>query len=84
MRDRDAMTAHEAASEAIDALKLRVKWLTEEVVDLRESGDRLQAKADQYMSEASSADMAGRIALVNGLVAALNDWSEVRETYDCD
>lgn len=73
MRDRDAMTAHEAASEVIDALKLRVKWLTEEVVDLRAAGDALQAKADQYM---------GHTADGMELVGAIEDWSEVRETYD--
>ena len=75
MRDRDGMTAHEAASEAIDRLDLQVKWLTEEVTDLRSAGDALQAMADRYMS--NTADGVD-------LVAALGDWSEVRETYDCE
>jgi len=75
MRDRDGMTAHEAASEVIDRLELRVKWLTEEVADLRESGDELAAMVDRYMSDtADGVD----------LVAAIEDWSETRETYDCE
>jgi hypothetical protein len=73
MRDRDGMTAHEAASEVIDRLELRVRWLTEEVADLRAVGDALQAMADRYMGDtADGVD----------LVAAIEDWSETRETYD--
>ena len=72
---RDGMTADEAASEVIDRLELRVKWLTEEVADLRATGDALAAMADRYMS-----DTADGIELV----AALDGWSETREMYDCE
>jgi hypothetical protein len=75
MRDEDGMTAHEAAAEAIYALELRVKWLTEEIADLRETGDALQAKADEFMG--------GLVAVIE-LEQALADWSETRERYDCE
>lgn len=84
MRDMLGMTAHDADMEAIEALESQVKWLTEEVTDLRYAGDALAERADRFIGYSFHADMARRIALVNEMVAAIEGWSEVRETHDHD